>query len=768
MIDKNGEPAVNCNAKPLRTRSLTVEQLELRRLLAINPTSQEQEELQLINRFRTDPLGEFNRVFLSSTPLVARDSSLQEDLDFFKVNGEVLKSEWAAISPVAPLTWNEVISNFSASHNQSMITQNQLFHTDPLKRREDLQKAGANLAVTPGQSTTAEIVFGSIKSAIHNYAGYAVNWAVGTNGMRLNRPHRSALVNGDFDEIGGKVTNTTASSMKPQVNTFVLANIKDAAVRVSGAVFQDKNSNGWYEAGEGLGAVKLSFESTTGQFFSTNAFNTGGYQVDLPAGAYKVRVSGGAMQHALVRTLTVADKSLWVNFNYSADGPVPDAQEPNDTSLFAGKLTAPNATLTSLSLHAATDIDVFKYVPVGTGIATYELHFSNAAGNIDLQLLDKDGEVLASSKTTGDVESIQFQADANTDYYLRVSGAANSNYSLKVSGPEAISADANEPNDQLTSATLLAGVSPVLTGMSLHSNKDNDYFKYVSTANGQGKFEIQFNHTQGNIDLQLLDQHGAVLATSAGTGDGESIAQSLARDQTYFLKVFGGPNRTYNLSVSGPTLKAPLALRDQATITSDNRSKKIAILNNDSDSDGNKADLIPSFAATPPGSFSLNADKTIQVDAPVGFSGLLRASYLVEDPDGLRSPAAFIDVIVIDYSREWPWQNTRKFTDSNSDGNITPTDALLVINFLNDGGSRLLPKAGNSNIFGFLDVKPNGIVTATDALLIINELNDRASSEAEAEGLSQSRVALTNHDLALAQLMSAGIFSEEDRQRKRR
>lgn len=733
------------NGGKRQSRRLRIEQLESRRLFAINPTGEEQELLQLINRFRTDPSGEFNRLFRTAVPLTARDSSMQLELDFFKVDGNLLRSEWAALSPAMPVTWNEAIINFSANHNNNMIAQNQLFHTDPLARRAALIAAGVNLDTTSGQRVNSEIVFGPVRSAVQNYAAYAVNWGTGTGGMESPRSHREAIMNAVFEEIGGKLTATTASNLQPKVNTFVLANIANASVRVSGAVFEDKNSSGWYESGEGLGSVNLRFENTDGRVFNATSFSAGGYQLDLPAGIYKVRVTGGSLQHALVRTITVTDKSLWENFIYRASDPSPDANEPNDGMATATPLLAPSSTQTGLSLHSSSDVDLFKYTAVGTGVATYELQFNNASGNIDLQLMNSAGQVLASSTTAGNGESIQFQAETGTSYYLRVYGAANGSYSIRVTGPEAIAPDTSESNDSISNATQLSGSSPSLGSLNLHSNRDVDIFRYGAVANGQATIRIAFDQAQGNIDLQLLDASGGVLMTSATSASGETIVTQVERGKSYYVKVYGGPNKLYSLSIAGPALQAPVAVRDQAVLTSDNTSAVLSILANDSDPDGSTTDLSPSFTTTPT-SFVLNGDKTVTVRATTGFTGLLRASYLLTDLDGLKSSPTNIDVMVIDYSRLRPWQNPRTVTDVNGDNLITPTDALLIINYLNGGGARLLPVSGATSIFGFLDVKPDGLVTPSDALQIINQLN--SSSGGEGELSSQPAV----QDVALAQL----------------
>ena len=60
--------------------------------------------------------------------------------------------------------------------------------------------------------------------------------------------------------------------------------------------------------------------------------------------------------------------------------------------------------------------------------------------------------------------------------------------------------------------------------------------------------------------------------------------------------------------------------------------------------------------------------------------------------------------------------------DVNGDGVVSPIDALLVINFLNQNDSDALPVDGAAKI----DVNNDAAISPADALLVINELNDES------------------------------------------
>jgi hypothetical protein len=79
-----------------------------------------------------------------------------------------------------------------------------------------------------------------------------------------------------------------------------------------------------------------------------------------------------------------------------------------------------------------------------------------------------------------------------------------------------------------------------------------------------------------------------------------------------------------------------------------------------------------------------------------------------------------------------PWRNPMNALDVNDDGQLTPIDALQVINELNRNGSHaLVPPSSGSAPPPYLDVTGDSYVTPVDALRVINELNRQTSGNGE-------------------------------------
>lgn len=82
--------------------------------------------------------------------------------------------------------------------------------------------------------------------------------------------------------------------------------------------------------------------------------------------------------------------------------------------------------------------------------------------------------------------------------------------------------------------------------------------------------------------------------------------------------------------------------------------------------------------------------------------------------------------IEVSVSTQRPWQNFLTHADVNGSGDVTASDALTVINWINANASSDLPVPSSiEDLIGrFVDVSGDGQVTAIDALQVINFLNE--------------------------------------------
>lgn len=124
---------------------------------------------------------------------------------------------------------------------------------------------------------------------------------------------------------------------------------------------------------------------------------------------------------------------------------------------------------------------------------------------------------------------------------------------------------------------------------------------------------------------------------------------------------------------------------------------------------------------------------------------------------------SFVPLQITVLDGQFPWYNAVAPLDVNRDGKVSPLDALLVINRLNQTTQRTLPSTNPQASF-FYDTNRNGSVSPIDALLIINQLNNRSRGTGEGEQVNYlSEAAFSDIDQTLA-----SMFSSEDIERKRR
>lgn len=134
-----------------------------------------------------------------------------------------------------------------------------------------------------------------------------------------------------------------------------------------------------------------------------------------------------------------------------------------------------------------------------------------------------------------------------------------------------IASDRFELNNTLETATVLGSEPEVtLRNLSIHDQDDVDFFKI--TANKTGKLIINafFTDAIGDLDMQLLDGNGNVVASSSSTTDDEQIIVPVVSQEMYFLNVFGfnGAVNNYELEIENFAAPVPgAAFLDPASDT---------------------------------------------------------------------------------------------------------------------------------------------------------------------------------------------------------
>jgi uncharacterized protein YkwD len=270
-----------------------------------NPTAQEQELLELINRMRLYPQAELQILLDAADPNnKSYDPAIKRALDDFKVNIDTLKTQWSKLTKaVAPVAWSSDLNKAAVGHNQAMIRYDQQSHdvgkydsNGKLITAYEKDLAGRLTDVNYQYRLAEENIYAYGQSVLHTHAGFAIDWGKNPDGSGLQNPagHRDAILSNEVREVG--ISITPENDDKTQVGSLVVTqdfgnrSALDKKAWLLGVAFQDLNKDGWYEAGEGLSDVSIQITGINGTSFTDTikVAEAGGYQELLNPGNYRV------------------------------------------------------------------------------------------------------------------------------------------------------------------------------------------------------------------------------------------------------------------------------------------------------------------------------------------------------------------------------------------------------------------------------------------------------------------------------------------------
>lgn len=438
-----------------------------------------------------------------------------------------------------------------------------------------------------------------------------------------------------------------------------------------------------------------------------------------------------------------------------------------------------------------------------------------------LRLFDSSGQVLASNNdaaapgesTVGFDAYLRYTFPSAGTFYVGVSNSRNTQYNpltglnltsggfysigaytLLVSIPTVTPFD---PDDTLSSATVLGtvGTIPIAQSASITPETDVDMFKFTVTANQTVDFNIDtaLNGLTGlDSYLRIFNGAGTQLAfndNAKAPGENvsgyDSFAQfTFASAGTYFVGVSSRFNTfydpvtgtgdiagtsnalgTYSLTIQQTLPTVPvtnLSLSVDSVLISEANGVATGTVTRAS-SNVSQAILV-SISSSNVQAISVPATVTIpanQLSATFTITGV--DDHIV---DGVRSSnivvsapnASSASIIVQVFDADSYWYNIAMPLDVNANGSITPTDVLLVINYINKG----LRQVTSSPPPPYLDVNSDNLVTPADALLIINYLNSRGGGSGEGEATASLA---TRQDFAMLAMMPADLVSRKPTKR---
>jgi len=281
-----------------------------------HPDGNEQELVWLMNRARANPSAE--GTFLRTTG----DANVENGINFFKVDRNLLQTEFNAIAAKPPAAFDRRLYEASKQHSQYLIANDVQDHSGQIARVDALfSRVAVNVSV-----------YSYAISPVHGHGALNIDWGPGgTGGMQSGRGHRVAimsnqstlLTNVGFAMLPDSDINTDAG---PLVFSGAYCSANTTAANqynrfLTGTVWKDTNNNNRYDAGEGLNNVRI--QPNSGTFYAITGV-AGGWSIPITTAAtYTLTYSGSALSSNFTRTATVDTTSVLVDTKVTDSAPTP-------------------------------------------------------------------------------------------------------------------------------------------------------------------------------------------------------------------------------------------------------------------------------------------------------------------------------------------------------------------------------------------------------------------------------------------------------------
>ena len=269
-------------------------------------TAFDQDLVELTNRFRLDPAGEYDRIVASTGSATAHDADVTAALRWFGVDLKALGRELDALDPAQPLAWNGKLAAAAAGHSKVLREADAQSHQVTSRGEAPLGERIADAGYAA--SRAGENVFSYTESARHAHEAFVVDWGLGADGMQAGRGHRVNLIHEGFSEIGiGTVRQDDGSaSTGPFIVTQNFGSRHDAGPFLTGVAYRDRDGDDAYSMGEGLKGLKVAAEGR-GREASSKA---GGWSLEVGEGEAALTLAGPAVKGRIKLTVEVGRENV--------------------------------------------------------------------------------------------------------------------------------------------------------------------------------------------------------------------------------------------------------------------------------------------------------------------------------------------------------------------------------------------------------------------------------------------------------------------------
>lgn len=207
---------------------------------------------------------------------------------------ELMNAERAKVG-AQPLAFDFDLNEAAELHSKWMIATDVFSHTGAGGSTPTQRDQAAGYQLSGSWATGENIAWASLR----NPAGLQDEVQLLHTNLMNSPGHKANILNANYREVGLGFETGEYQGWQGAFTTQSFAK-SGSALALTGVVYTDKDADHFYDPGEGLAGVKVTALSVAGATYTATTYASGGYDLTLPAGSYKVSFAGSATTHDVV------------------------------------------------------------------------------------------------------------------------------------------------------------------------------------------------------------------------------------------------------------------------------------------------------------------------------------------------------------------------------------------------------------------------------------------------------------------------------------
>lgn len=249
------------------------------------PAAQEVLVMELVNRARANPQAEAARYGIG-------------------LNDGITGAAITA-TPKQPLAHNLLLIDSARTHSQWMLEVDIFSHTGINNSTPTARMSTAGYVFTGSWMSGENIAWGGTTGSSINLTNYALQHH---EGLFKSPGHRLNILEANFRELGvGQKQGFFLSNGNNYLSSMLAQNFarSGSSYYLTGVVYKDLNNNEFYDVGEGLNGINISFNGAT-----YSVYATGAYSIPVSNGTYNLTITGDALGSAAFSSVQVNNANV--------------------------------------------------------------------------------------------------------------------------------------------------------------------------------------------------------------------------------------------------------------------------------------------------------------------------------------------------------------------------------------------------------------------------------------------------------------------------